>query len=130
MEETYSRVVRASDYQCRKRNAPGFDPSILRHNGIWGAADKVDQTFLKQKYPGQEKNPGIPGWGRVSLIKILNSETVLVIYVQMLLQRAHIGLCSKQEYDGTIGPGFSSGIYPRCEINGALLVGLRLAAFD
>jgi hypothetical protein len=28
------RVVRASDSQCRSRNCPGFDPSILRHSGI------------------------------------------------------------------------------------------------
>jgi hypothetical protein len=34
-----SRVVRASDCQCRSRNSPGFDLRILRHNGIWGAAD-------------------------------------------------------------------------------------------
>jgi hypothetical protein len=25
----FSRVVRASDCQCRSRNCPGFDPSIL-----------------------------------------------------------------------------------------------------
>ena len=36
-----SRVVRASDSQCRSRNCPGFDPSILRHSGIWGAADEA-----------------------------------------------------------------------------------------
>ncbi len=30
----------ASDCQCRRsRNSPGFDPSILRHRGIWGAPD-------------------------------------------------------------------------------------------
>ncbi len=34
-----SRVVRASGCQCQSRNSPGFDPSILRHSGIWGAAD-------------------------------------------------------------------------------------------
>ncbi len=33
------RLVRASDSQCRSRNCPGFDPRILRHSGIWGAAD-------------------------------------------------------------------------------------------
>ncbi len=27
--------------QCRSRNCPGFDPSILRHSGIWGAADET-----------------------------------------------------------------------------------------
>ncbi len=35
-----SRVVRASDSQCRSRNCPGFEPSILRHSGIWGTADE------------------------------------------------------------------------------------------
>jgi hypothetical protein len=29
-----SLAVRASDCQCRSRNSPGFDPSILRHSGI------------------------------------------------------------------------------------------------
>ncbi len=36
-----SLVVRASDCQCRSRNSPGFDPSILRHSVIWGAADEA-----------------------------------------------------------------------------------------
>jgi hypothetical protein len=36
-----SRVARASDSQCRSRNCPGFDPSILRHRGISGAADEA-----------------------------------------------------------------------------------------
>ncbi len=33
-------VVRASDCQCTSCNGPGFDPSILRHSGTWGAADE------------------------------------------------------------------------------------------
>ncbi len=33
-----SLVVRASDCQCTSCNGPGFDPSIRRHSGIWGAA--------------------------------------------------------------------------------------------
>jgi hypothetical protein len=36
-----TRVARASDSQCRSRNGPGFDPSILRHSGISGAADEA-----------------------------------------------------------------------------------------
>ncbi len=36
-----SRVVRASDCQCRSRNSPRLDLSILRHSGIWGAADEA-----------------------------------------------------------------------------------------
>ncbi len=35
------RVVRASGSQCRSRNCPGFDPSILRHIRIWEAADEA-----------------------------------------------------------------------------------------
>ncbi len=34
-------VVRASDFQCTSCNGPGFDPSIRRHSGIWGAADEA-----------------------------------------------------------------------------------------
>jgi len=33
-----SRVVRASDCQCRSHNSPGFDPSSLWQSRIWGAA--------------------------------------------------------------------------------------------
>ncbi len=36
-----SRVVRASDCQCRSRKSPEFNPSILRHSGIGGAADEA-----------------------------------------------------------------------------------------
>jgi hypothetical protein len=34
-----SWFVRASDCQCQSRNSPGFDLSILRNSGNWGAAD-------------------------------------------------------------------------------------------
>ncbi len=37
----FSRVVRASDSQCRSRNCPGFDPSVLWHSGVWGAAHET-----------------------------------------------------------------------------------------
>jgi hypothetical protein len=47
-------VVRASDCQCRSRNSPGFDPSILRHSGIWGAADETVLNTVQKKI---EKNP-------------------------------------------------------------------------
>ncbi len=53
-----SRVVRASsDYQCQSRNCPGFDPSILRHNGIWGPADETVLKYIKnpQKSPCNTK---------------------------------------------------------------------------
>jgi hypothetical protein len=41
--------VRASDCQCQSRNSPGFNPSsILRHIGIWEAADGAGlNNFLK-----------------------------------------------------------------------------------
>jgi hypothetical protein len=45
-----SRVVRASGCQCQSSNSPGCDPSILRHSGIWGAADEaVLNTVQKMK---------------------------------------------------------------------------------
>ncbi len=45
-----SRVVSASDCQCPSRNSPGFDPGILRHRGIWGAADEavLNKEFTKK----------------------------------------------------------------------------------
>jgi hypothetical protein len=43
-----SRVVRASDSQCRSRNCPGFDPSILRHSGIIGAADEAVLNIVQK----------------------------------------------------------------------------------
>ncbi len=36
----FSRVVIVSDCQCRSGNSPGFNPSIPRHSGIWGAVDE------------------------------------------------------------------------------------------
>ncbi len=50
------RLVRASDSQCRSHNCPWFDPSILRHSGIWGSADKavlnnVHKKIKYKKYP-------------------------------------------------------------------------------
>ncbi len=54
-----SRVVRAPGCQCQRLNGPGFDPSVLRHRGNWGAADETvlnngykniyKKSFLKQK---------------------------------------------------------------------------------
>ncbi len=48
-------LVRASDSQWRGRNCPG-DPSIIRHSGIWGAADEAVLNIVK-KY---KKNLKIP----------------------------------------------------------------------
>jgi hypothetical protein len=44
-----SRVVRASESQCSSRNCPGFDPSILRHSGIWRAADETVLNTVHKK---------------------------------------------------------------------------------
>ncbi len=44
-----SLVVRASDYQCTSCNGPGFDPSIRRHSGIWGAADEAVLNIVRTK---------------------------------------------------------------------------------
>ncbi len=41
-------VDRASDSQHR-RNCPEFDPSILRHSGIWGAADEAVLNIVHKK---------------------------------------------------------------------------------
>ncbi len=50
-----SLVVRASDCQCTSCNGPGFDPSIRRHSGIWGAADEaVLNNVLNKK---RKKSP-------------------------------------------------------------------------
>ncbi len=52
-----SLVVRASDCQCTSCNGPGFDPSIRRHSGIWGAADEAVLNIVrkKKKYPPPKK---------------------------------------------------------------------------
>ncbi len=44
-----SRVVRASDCQCTSCNGPGFNPSIRRHSGIWGAADEAVLNIVRKK---------------------------------------------------------------------------------
>ncbi len=44
-----SRVVRPSDSQCHSRNCPTFDPSILRHSGIWGATDEAVLKIVHKK---------------------------------------------------------------------------------
>ncbi len=46
-----SLVVRASESRYRGRNCPGFDPSILRHNEIWGAADEAMLNIVHKKNP-------------------------------------------------------------------------------
>ncbi len=49
-----SRVVRASECQCRSRNSPRFNPGILRHTGFWGAADEavLNNVLFVSQYKG------------------------------------------------------------------------------
>jgi hypothetical protein len=49
-----SLVVRASDCQCTSCNGPGFDPSIRRHSGTWGAADETVLNIVRTK---RKKSP-------------------------------------------------------------------------
>jgi hypothetical protein len=44
-----SQVIRASNSQCRSRNCPGFDPSILQHNGKGRAADEAVLNKVHKK---------------------------------------------------------------------------------
>ncbi len=46
-----SRVVRASDSQCRSRNCPGFNPSILQHSRIWGGGSVEYRKKNPKKSP-------------------------------------------------------------------------------
>ncbi len=57
-----SRVVRSSDSQCRRSNCPGFDPSILRHSEIWGAADEtvLNIVHIKNYFVGNKRWPPLP----------------------------------------------------------------------
>ncbi len=64
-----SRVVRAFDSQRRSRNCRGFDPSILRHSGIWGR--QIKQRWISyiqykekiKKIPFKKVNVDIVGTG-------------------------------------------------------------------
>jgi hypothetical protein len=44
-----SLAVRAPDCQCTSCNGPGFNPSIRRHSGIWGAADEAVLNTVRTK---------------------------------------------------------------------------------
>ncbi len=50
-----SLVVWPSDCQCR---SPGFDPRILRHTGIWRAADEAVLNKVHRKK--SQKSPCLP----------------------------------------------------------------------
>ncbi len=65
-----SLVVRASDRQCTSCNGPGFDPSIRRHSGIWGAADEsVLNTYSTKKIKNPPPPPKKKDFGNLSMWK-------------------------------------------------------------
>jgi hypothetical protein len=81
-----SQVTIASDSQCRSHNCPGFNPSILRHSGIRGAADEAvlniihKKKFLKkspfnfnrEKDPQSTKIKGRVNFSKLTFSVILN----------------------------------------------------------
>ncbi len=46
-----SLVFRSSGCQCTSCNGSGFDPSIRRYSGIWGAADEAVLNIVRKKSP-------------------------------------------------------------------------------
>ncbi len=64
-----SQVVRASGCQCQSRKSPGFDPSILRHNEIWGAKSK--ESPFKKKFSMSFHIPG-----RIHLLSYGGSDVI------------------------------------------------------
>ena len=71
-----SLVVRASDCQCISCNGPGFDPSIRRHSGIWGAADEP----VLNTVPNKKKHQKTPCW------LLCNTYNIIVIYFRIFLK--------------------------------------------
>ncbi len=55
-----SLVYRASGCQCTSCIGPGFDPSIRRHSGIWGAADEAVLNLVRKKIPQKGLNTERP----------------------------------------------------------------------
>jgi hypothetical protein len=50
-------------------NIPGFDPSILRHSGIWGAADEAVLNNLHKKENKSKKSPFL----YITVLKLINT---------------------------------------------------------
>ncbi len=105
---TVMTCLAPSDCQCRRRNSPGFDSSILRHSGIWGAADEAVLNTVHRKNP---KNflcltmscPRV--WKRLRdfMIKNIHERNVrnADIYISSCLWQKNAGLmhnCSKQSH--------------------------------
>jgi hypothetical protein len=71
----FSWVVRASGCQCLSRNSPGFDPSILRHNGTEGR--QMKQCWIT--YIKKSKNPPLIIKKKVNQILSFNHKGLFVI---------------------------------------------------
>jgi hypothetical protein len=67
-----SRVFRASGCQCLIATILGFDSSILRHSGIWGAAEEAGLNKVHKKFKNLKKSP----------FRILSDNAVMT-YVQV-----------------------------------------------
>jgi hypothetical protein len=57
-----SRVVRTFGCQCQIGNSPGFNPSILRHSGIWWAADEAVLNNVPKKQKTKKSPLSILSW--------------------------------------------------------------------
>jgi hypothetical protein len=44
-----TRIIKLQDCQYKSRNSPEFDPSILRHSGIWGVAGEAVLNIVHTK---------------------------------------------------------------------------------
>ncbi len=78
-----SLVVRASDCQCTCCNGPGFDPSIRRHSGIWGAAGVAVLNIVrtkKKKIPPKNILKKLWGLLKETFQPILLQSTVNTLY--------------------------------------------------
>ncbi len=94
-----SREARASDSQCRSRNCPRFDPSILRHSGIWGTEDEAVLNIVHKKRKNPKQSPlnkknffhrGLcttngpciktPGFSSVSLVLRTTAPVILAVF--------------------------------------------------
>jgi hypothetical protein len=47
--QSFYKVVQSADWHCNTAPRPGFSPSILRHRGIWGVADKAVLNKIRKK---------------------------------------------------------------------------------
>jgi hypothetical protein len=57
-----SWIVGASDWRCQSRNSPGFNPSILLHNFIRGAADEAVFNTAKCEKKSNRNPPSTFLW--------------------------------------------------------------------